>query len=94
MTQGATAEARERPSLLEFGRDRRHVGIAGIALGVIAVWLSLPPVTVQTLIAPLLVAAAAVAAGVYAILGEERRVGWGAVAAGVTGAAGAALAQQ
>ncbi len=94
MIDPAVAEVQERPAMLELVRDRRNVGIAGIALGVIAAWLTLPPVLTESLVAPLIVAAVAVAAGVYAILGNERRVGWGAVAAGVVGAAGAALAVQ
>jgi len=78
----ATAEA-------ERTLPARQVAWAGVALGVVAWFLALPPVLVRTPVPSLLVAAAAVGAGAWAIGQGVRRVGWGAVAAGVIGGAGA-----
>ena len=57
----------------------RAAGIAGIALGVFAVWLSIPPWTTRSPIVPLVVAVLGAAAGAYALVNEERRLGWWAV---------------
>jgi ABC-type uncharacterized transport system permease subunit len=70
----------------------RAVGFAGIGLGVLAFWISLPPVQQRTTAAPVVVALLGLAAAAYAIAGRERRVGWGAVAACVLGAFGGILA--
>lgn len=80
---------------METARERistRRVGIAGIAAGALAFWLALPPLAARTVIVPILVGLLAVAAGVWTITHGERRMGWGAVAAGVLGIAGGALA--
>jgi simple sugar transport system permease protein len=63
----------------------RTVGIAGIFLGVVAFWLALPPLAARTVIWPILIGLVAVAAGIWAQSRDERRVGWGAVAAGILG---------
>jgi general nucleoside transport system permease protein len=72
----------------------RPVGWAGVALGAISWYIALPPLTVRTPVPSLLLALAAVTAGALAVRGEERRLGWGAVAAGVLGGAGAVAATQ
>ena len=66
----------------------RQAGIVGIALGVIAFWLVLPPLHYRAIAVPIVVGVAAVAAGLVAVTSGERRVGWGAVAAGVLGIVG------
>jgi ABC-type uncharacterized transport system permease subunit len=63
----------------------RTVGLVGTGMGLLALWLALPPVKVRT---PLVLAAIgilAVAAGIWAVTRGERRVGWAAVAAGFLG---------
>src|SRR4029077_124468 len=72
----------------------RNVGIAGIALGAVAFWLALPPLTLRTIAAPIIVGALAGVLGVGAITRGEKRVGWGAVVAGVVGLAGCVFAVQ
>jgi ABC-type uncharacterized transport system permease subunit len=72
----------------------RPVGWSGIALGAIASYLALPPLTVRTPVPSLLLALAAVTAGALAVRGGERRLGWGAVVAGVLGGAGAIAATE
>jgi len=74
--------------------DPHTIGIAGIFLGVLACWLALPPFTVRTVVLPLLLGVLAGFAGVAALARGERRVGWGAVAAGVIGATLGILALQ
>jgi general nucleoside transport system permease protein len=64
-------------------------GWAGVALGVIAFYIALPPILIRSLIPSVLIAAAGIGCGVVALRGGERRVGWGAVVACVAGVAGA-----
>jgi ABC-type uncharacterized transport system permease subunit len=63
----------------------RTIGIIGIALGALAFWLTLPPVHARTVLAPILIGILAVFAGIWAQARDEKRVGWGAVAAGFLG---------
>jgi len=65
------------------------LGWAGIALGLIACYIALPPLLVRTLIPSLVIAAAGIGLGVVAVRAGEKRVGWGAVVACVAGAFGA-----
>jgi len=64
----------------------------GVALGAIAWYIALPPLLVRSALPSLLLALAAVAAGALAIRGGEKRLGGGAVAAGVLGGVGAVVA--
>jgi general nucleoside transport system permease protein len=70
------------------------IGIVGIALGVIAFWLALPPATVRTAPAPVALGILAVAAGIWSFTRGERRVGGGAAVAGLIGIVGALVAMQ
>jgi general nucleoside transport system permease protein len=70
----------------------RGVGILGVALGALAFWLALPPLKTRTEFVPIAVGILAIAAGIWAINRGERRMGWGAVAAGLAGIAGGILA--
>ena len=72
----------------------RTIGVIGIALGVIAFWLALPPVTVRTAPTPVLLGILAAAAGIWSFSRGERRVGGGAVVAGVIGIVGALVVMQ
>jgi ABC-type uncharacterized transport system permease subunit len=62
------------------------VGAAGILLGILACWLAIPPITVRTITWPVLVGVVAALLGVSSVARGARRVGWGAIAAGVAGA--------
>jgi simple sugar transport system permease protein len=64
------------------------VAVVGIALGVVAIYLSLPPVTTRSIAVPLVIGACAVSAGAWAVREGKRRVGWGAVASGLIGMLG------
>jgi general nucleoside transport system permease protein len=70
----------------------RRVAQLGIALGVLASWLALPPLRARMPLWPLLVGILAVACGIWAVARSERRTGWGAVVAGLAGVAGGILA--
>jgi general nucleoside transport system permease protein len=72
----------------------RHAGWAGIALGFVAWFIALPPALVRTPVPSILIGLAAMTAGAWAIYGGEKRLGWGAVAAGLIGGAGAVASTQ
>jgi ABC-type uncharacterized transport system permease subunit len=72
----------------------RSVGILGIVLGLVAFWLALPPLKSRAVFLPIAVGILALAAGIWVVTRGERRVGWGAVAAGVFGIAGGIAATQ
>ena len=61
----------------------RRLAILGMALAPVALWLTLPPLTLDNIAAPLILGAISALLGVAAITRGERRVGWGAVASGV-----------
>jgi general nucleoside transport system permease protein len=68
------------------GVSATPVGWVGVALAVVAWWITLPPVLLRSPIPSLLLAAAAVGAGVVAAQGGQRKLGYGAVVAGVLAA--------
>jgi simple sugar transport system permease protein len=70
----------------------KTVGIFGIVLGALAFWLALPPLAARTAVLPLAIGILAIAAGIWAFSREQRRVGGGAIAAGVLGIAFGVLA--
>ena len=63
----------------------KRIGVAGIATGLVAAWIALPPVTARSIVWPVVVALVAVAAGAWAVVNGERRIGYGAVVSGVFG---------
>jgi ABC-type uncharacterized transport system permease subunit len=72
--------------------DARTVGVVGVALGVLAFWLAIPPFTTRSFVGPILVGALAVGAGIWAVSHGVDKLGWGAVAAGALGICLAVLA--
>ena len=73
--------------------EPRSIGILGIVLGLLAFWLALPPWTVRFEGAPIAVGITAAAAGLWAFMREERRVGTLALVAAVLGTIAAVWAQ-
>lgn len=63
----------------------RRVGMLGIALGALAFWLALPPLASRTVVLPIAIGILALAAGIWSVSRDGRRMGWGAVAAGLFG---------
>jgi general nucleoside transport system permease protein len=76
------------------GLSAKQVGWAGVVVGAIAWYITLPPLLVRTPLPSLVLALAAVAAGVATARAGDRRLGRGAVFAGVVGAIGAVVATQ
>lgn len=74
-------------SFWQLLKQPRTFGIAGILLGVFATFLTIPPIMARTILWPILVGIVAAAFGLWTITRGERRLGWGAVAAGVFGIA-------
>jgi simple sugar transport system permease protein len=74
------------------GVSAKTAAWVGIALGVLAAYVALPPLTMRTPVVSLLLAAAGIAAGVYAAREGERRMGYIAVGVAVLGAIGAVMA--
>ncbi len=77
-------------AVIERGRGLtapRAVAIAGIALGLIAVWLALPPWTTEGFGFPIAAGFCGGAAGLYAFMREERRLGAWAIGVAVLGTA-------
>ena len=65
-----------------------NAGWLGVALGLLAFFVALPPLTIRSIVPTVLLAVAAAVAAGWAIRGGERRLGWGAVAAAVVGLVG------
>ena len=83
-------------SLFERSRSRvagpHGVAVGGIVLGLLAFWLTLPPVHVRTLAVPIVLGVAAIACGAWGLSRRELRFGGGAIAAGLLGIVGGTLA--
>jgi simple sugar transport system permease protein len=71
-----------------------RVGWAGIAFGVLAFFVAVPPLTVRSPVVPIVLALVGVGAGAYAIGRDERRIGWGAIVVSMVGMAGGYAATQ
>ena len=93
MPAGRKPGSRLRARLEGVSREA-WFGWGGVALGVIAFYVTLPPILVRSLIPSLLLAAIGLGLAVVALRAGEKRVGWGAVVACVVGAFGAYGATQ
>jgi ABC-type uncharacterized transport system permease subunit len=69
-----------------------YAGWGGVALALLAFWLTLPPAMVRSPVPSLVLAAGAAALGAWAVREGRRRVGWGAIVAAVLCAVGAVAA--
>jgi general nucleoside transport system permease protein len=79
--------------ILDRVRTPRSVGIAGIALGVFAFWVTVPPFTTRFFGIPVIFGLAALALGAAAISQGEKRLGGFAIAFGFIGSVGGLWAQ-
>jgi general nucleoside transport system permease protein len=73
-------------------RLNRDVGLVGIGLAALGVWLMLPPLgddlrraTDDVVVVPILCGILAIAAGIWSASRREPRIGWSAIAVGVVG---------
>jgi ABC-type uncharacterized transport system permease subunit len=74
------------------GLSAKQLGWAGVVLGAVAWYITLPPLLVRTPVPSLLLAVAAVAAGMATTRAGDVRLGRGAIFAGVVGGIGAVVA--
>jgi ABC-type uncharacterized transport system permease subunit len=72
----------------------REIGWAGIALGVVAAFIALPPILLRSPVPSLILAVVAVGAGIFAVREDEKRLGYGAIVVGVLAGAGAVAATE
>ena len=79
------ADEEDDEALDDRGEIPREVGAAGILLGALAFWVSLPPTETTVVAIPIVVGVIGMALGAYAIAAGERRAGWLAVVACVLG---------
>jgi simple sugar transport system permease protein len=66
-------------------RDPAAVGYAGVFLGAFAAFLAIPPIEARAIYWSIFVGLIAAILGVWTVSRGRRRVGWGAVAAGLLG---------
>jgi ABC-type uncharacterized transport system permease subunit len=71
----------------DTSRDTKIVGWAGIVLGFLALFVTIPPMTVRSAVPTIVLGVLAVGCGAWAIRGGERRLGWGALVTAVIGVA-------
>jgi ABC-type uncharacterized transport system permease subunit len=72
----------------------KRAGWAGIACGFLAFFVAVPPIMLRSIAPILVVALAGVAAGAWAVRGGEKRLGYGAIVAGILGLGGGYAATQ
>jgi ABC-type uncharacterized transport system permease subunit len=65
--------------------EPRSVAITGIVLGILAVWLSVPPFTLRNIVVPAAVAVLGASLGLWALTRGERKLGWWAIIVAVLG---------
>ena len=71
--------------LARLPRGPRAAAIGGILAGLAAFWIALPPLNARSPLWPVLIGILAVALGGWAVSRGVKRLGWGAVVAGVGG---------
>ena len=71
--------------LARLPRGARAVAIAGIVVGIAAFWIALPPLQARSPLWPALIGVLALILGATAVSRGVKRLGWGAILAGVGG---------
>ncbi|HSX21265.1 MAG TPA: ABC transporter permease [Gaiellaceae bacterium] len=66
-------------------RDPATTGFLGLALGAFAAFLAIPPLMARTITWPIVVGIVAAALGIWTVSRGRKRLGYGAVASGLTG---------
>jgi ABC-type uncharacterized transport system permease subunit len=85
-TPGGPGPRRVAARVAAMPRARQY-GWAGVALGVIAAYITVPPITLRTPVPSVLLALLAVTLGALAVQAGEKRHGWGAIVVGIAGGA-------
>jgi simple sugar transport system permease protein len=70
------------------------LGSGGVALGILAWWIALPPLLIRSPAPSVILALVAVGLGALTIRAGSKRLGWGAVFAGLIGGVGAVASTQ
>jgi ABC-type uncharacterized transport system permease subunit len=65
--------------------EPRSVAITGIVLGILAIWLSVPPFTLRNVVVPAAVAVLGASLGLWALTRGQRKLGWWAIVVAVLG---------
>ena len=73
--------------------EPRTIGIVGVACGLVAFWLALPPWTLRDVGGPIAAGFVGLACGLAVVTRGERRLGWWAIGLGMVGALGAVWLQ-
>jgi ABC-type uncharacterized transport system permease subunit len=73
--------------------ETRSIAIYGIALGILAFWLALPPWDVRLQGGPIALGIAGALCGLWAVTRDERKLGWWAISVAIAGTAAALWAQ-
>ena len=73
------------PAALQSAQGLKRLAWIGIAIGLVAAWIALPPVAARTWVPSLVLGLVAVAVGAAVVAWGERRFGWFAIVAGVFG---------
>ncbi len=79
--------------MIDRVRSTRSVGIAGIAFGVLAFWLALPPFTIRAAAVPILIGLVGLGLGAAALAQGEKKLGGFALAFAFLGILGGLWAQ-
>ena len=87
----AATASRGRLDLSGVAREM-WTGWGGVALGILAWWIALPPLLVRSPVPSIVLALGALGLGLWTVREGARRLGWGAVAAGAIGGVGAVAA--
>ncbi len=80
----AWVERLDSPILARL-RDPATSGFAGLFLGAFAAFLAIPPITARAIVGPVVVGVAAAMLGLWTVTRGRRRLGYGAIAAGLIG---------
>jgi ABC-type uncharacterized transport system permease subunit len=73
--------------------ETRSVAVYGIALGILAFWLALPPWDVRFEGGPIALGIAGMLCGLWAVTRDETKLGWWAISIAIAGTAAALWAQ-
>ena len=65
--------------------EARTIAIVGIAFGALALWIALPPWSIETIGAPVALGFVALACGIAAVPRDEVKLGWWAIGVGLAG---------
>ncbi|HEX5801050.1 MAG TPA: ABC transporter permease [Gaiellaceae bacterium] len=71
--------------LARLPRGARAIAMAGIVVGIAAFWIALPPLQARSPLWPALIGVLALILGATAVSRGVKRLGWGAIVAGVAG---------